>query len=386
MSIYSSSSSWGEQCVNSNQSPINLSQSSSKPCDLLCELTFDDAYISQANVIVSDEGLILQSETGLGSCKFSGESYVCKTMLVTHPSHHTIENVQADAEVVAIFHSPTSGWLSVSSLVRVNPTQTSSSHFFNAFISYANPSVPYTTISLGEQWGLFMMVPPAGSYYVYDGSMVFPPCNQTKWVVFKSMINIDSNDFALLVKNVVPGSRPIQQVGDREIFFNDIEQLPGGPMPHDGKAYMRCKRSGKKNDVKDVKSAGMKNAKQNDGGMLGGIGKWASQQVQTNGIIEVINFILMLLAFIGGIYYGRKWSGYAVWFKPLLLSQSLAAWIRSFFVRAVVAAQSTATQVANSANTAATQVANSANTAVSQPINWDDYQDNQNHGSRQRPS
>jgi hypothetical protein len=100
MSIYGSSSSWGDQCTSAEQSPINLSQSSSKPCDLLCELTFDDAYISQANVIVSNEGLILQSQTGLGSCKFAGESYSCQTLLVTHPSHHTIENIQASSKWV----------------------------------------------------------------------------------------------------------------------------------------------------------------------------------------------------------------------------------------------------------------------------------------------
>jgi hypothetical protein len=285
-------------------------------------------------------------------------------MLVTHPSQHTIENVQADGEVIAIFQSPTSGWLCVSALMRVNPTQTPSSHFFNAFVPYANPSVPYTTISLGEQWGLFMMVPPAGSYYVYDGSMVFPPCMATKWVVFKSMINIDSNDFALLVKNVIPGSRPIQQVGDREVFFNDIEQLPGGPMPHDGKTYMRCKRSGRKNDVKDVKSAGMQSEKAKDGGMLGAIGRWTSKQVETNGYIEMFNFLLMIIAFVAGIYYGRLWSGYSVWFKPLLMSQSAAAWIRSFFVRAANATVATATSAASAVNDTATQAANSVSTAV----------------------
>lgn len=334
MSIYGSSSSWGDQCVNSNQSPINLSQSSAKPCDLMCELTFDDAYISQANVIVSDEGLILQNQAGLGSCKFAGEGYTCQTMLVTHPSHHTIENVQADAEVVAIFSSPTSGLLCVSSLVRVNPSQTSSTHFFNAFVPYANPSTTSTSVALGEQWGLFMMVPPAGSYYVYDGSLPVPPCQQTKWVVFKSMINIDSNDFALLVKNVVPGSRPIQQVGSREVFFNDIEQLPGGPMPHDGKTYMRCKRSGKKPDVKDVKPAGMgEEKKKDDSKKKNAIHEWVSKQIEVNGWIEMFNVILMLAAIIGGMYYGWKSSSGPQGLYLVFLGQKIAAWLRSFFIK-----------------------------------------------------
>ena len=300
----------------------------------MCELTFDDAYISQANVIVSDEGLILQNQAGLGSCKFAGEGYTCQTMLVTHPSHHTIENVQADAEVVAIFSSPTSGLLCVSSLVRVNPSQTSSTHFFNAFVPYANPSTTSTSVALGEQWGLFMMVPPAGSYYVYDGSLPVPPCQQTKWVVFKSMINIDSNDFALLVKNVVPGSRPIQQVGSREVFFNDIEQLPGGPMPHDGKTYMRCKRSGKKPDVKDVKPAGMgEEKKKDDSKKKNAIHEWVSKQIEVNGWIEMFNVILMLAAIIGGMYYGWKSSSGPQGLYLVFLGQKIAAWLRSFFIK-----------------------------------------------------
>lgn len=334
MSIYARSTLWVDQCQNSKQSPINLSQSSSKPCDLMCELTFDDAYISQANVIVSDEGLILQSQTNLGSCKFAGESYTCQALLVTHPSHHTIENVQADAEVVAIFNSPTSGMLCVSSLVRVNPTQTSSSHFFNAFVPYANPSTPSTSVSLGEQWGLFMMVPPEGSYYVYDGSLVIPPCQQTKWVVFKSMINIDSNDFALLVKNVVPGSRPIQSLGDREVFFNDIEQLPGGPMPRDGKTYMRCKRSGKKPDVKEVTSAPLGDEKsKEDKKKKHWIHEWAAKQIEINGFIELLNVFLLLLSIGGGIYYGWTQSKGPIGMYLVLQMQKFAGWLRSFFIK-----------------------------------------------------
>jgi carbonic anhydrase len=336
MSIYGSSSSWGDKCSSSEQSPINLSQSGAKPCDLMCELTFDDAYISQANVIVSDEGLILQSQTNLGSCKFAGESYTCQSLLVTHPSHHTIENVQADAEVVAIFSSPTSGMLCVSSLVRVNPAQTPSSHFFNAFVPYANPSVDFTSVSMGEQWGLFMMVPPAGSYFVYDGSLVVPPCQQTKWVVFKSMINIDSGDFALLVKNVIPGSRPIQQLGNRDVFFNDIEQLPGGPMPHDGKTYMRCKRSGKGSPAKqagakEVTSAPLGQTSREAGSRRANSAvNSAFKQIEKYGW-EFVQAAAVLFAAVAGLWLGWKNSGDARVFYLIMLMQRAAVWIRSFF-------------------------------------------------------
>ena len=335
MSIYGSNS-WGDQCGNSSQSPVNLSQSSAKPCDLLCELTFDNGYISQANVIVSDEGLVLQSQTNLGTCKYAGNSYTCQSLLVTHPSHHTIENVQADGEVVAIFSNPTEGLLCVSSLIRVNPAQTDASHFFNAFVPYADPSVTSTPISLGEQWGLFMMVPPAGAYYVYDGSLVVPPCQPTKWVVFKSMINIGATDFALLVKNVGAGSRPVQAIGDRQVYFNDVEQLVGGPMPHDGKTYMRCKRSGKKQDVKPVTSAGLGDEKsKDDAKKKGKVHEWISKQVEMNGIIEIINSVLLVLAICLGIYFGSKMSSDPRAMYPILVGQDLGAWIASFFVKKV---------------------------------------------------
>jgi carbonic anhydrase len=327
MSIYGSSSSWGDQCGTSNQSPVNLTQSSSKPCDLLCELVFDDAYISQANVIVSDEGLILQSQTGLGSCKFNGDSYNCQTLLVTHPSHHTVENIQADGEVVAIFNSPTGGILCVSSLFRVNPIQSSSTHFFNAFVPYANPSVPFTSVSLGEQWGLFMMVPPVGSYFVYDGSLVVPPCQPVKWVVFKSMINIDSNDFALLVKNVTPGSRPVQPVGSRTIYFNDSEQLPGGPLPHDGKTYMRCKRSGKKNEVKQIQPAGLNEKKEKHSKVK----DWINKQLEINSFMSILGILINILAVGLGIYYAFQTRANPSIMLPIVYGQKAAVWIRSLF-------------------------------------------------------
>ena len=90
MSLFSSQTTWPPQCLSANQSPINLSQSSAKPCNLTCDLVMDDGYISQATVSVSDEGLLVTNNSGLGSCKFRGESYVCQALHINHPSHHTL--------------------------------------------------------------------------------------------------------------------------------------------------------------------------------------------------------------------------------------------------------------------------------------------------------
>jgi carbonic anhydrase len=336
MSIYSSSSSWG--CPATNQSPINLSQSIAKPCDLLCELVMDDVMVSSANLVVSDEGLVLSSTAGLGSCKYNGEGYTCNAILVNHPSHHTIENIQADAEVIALFSSPSGGNLCVSALARVNSAQTTSTQFFNAFVPYTNPS-QMTTVNLGDNWGVFMMVPPEGSYYVYEGSLPFPNCNPANWVVFKSMINIDPNEFAYLVRNVSPGSRPIQALGDRDVFFNDISKLPGAPQAPDGKTYMRCKRVAKKGE--DAKPPSKPDVKGTSSALGGGQGTimatltniqtFAKQQIQTNGYIGVIDWILLIASVVLGFYYGSSASARTIGMFLPRIAQSLARFIRGLF-------------------------------------------------------
>jgi len=242
--------------------------------------------------------------------------------------------------VIAIFSNPSGGYLCVSSLVRVNSSQSTSTQFFNKFVSFANTTVQYTPVNLGDDWSLNMMVPPNSSYYVYNGSMVIPNCQAAKWVVFKSMINIDSNDFALLVKNVSPGSRPVQPLGDREVFFNDVQQLPGSPMPNDGKTYMRCRRLGKTQPkVKDVAPAGAKDAKDKaESKKIHPAVKFVQDQIATNGIIEILNFVLMICALWFGYSYGSSGDYRFIGKKLYMLAFSFAAWIRSFFTRSSSAA------------------------------------------------
>ena len=329
MSVFSSSNTFPASCSVPNQSPINLSQSSAKPCDLMCELVMDDVMVPQANVVVGDEGLIVDNEAGLGSCKFNGEGYTCTKIVVNHPSHHTIENIQADAEVIAIFTNPTGKFLCVSSLVRANSAQTPASHFFNSFVGFADSTRPYTTVNFGENWGLNMMVPPAGSYYVYDGSMVFPGCESAKWVVFKAMINIDPNDFANLVKTNAPGSRSIQPLGDREVFFNDIESLPGGPMPHDNKTYMRCKRLGKKQDVKPVTAPDVKSEKAK-ASKLSGIAKFVTDTYAKNEAMQVMDGIILAASLGLAVYAAWQTKNAEFLVMPAMYAEYLGSLVNYY--------------------------------------------------------
>jgi hypothetical protein len=142
------------------------------------------------------------------------------------------------------------------------------------------------------------------------------------------MINIDSNDFALLAKNVVPGSRPVQPVGTRDLYFNDVEQLPGGPMPHDGKTYMRCKRAGKKNPVKEIKPAGLKDNKESKPNP---VVRWITKQYEMNSIMEILTVIIQIVAFGYGAYYAWQYRDDTRGLVTMRLGQKAAAWLRSVF-------------------------------------------------------
>jgi len=295
MSIFSSQTSWTGMCQGANQSPINLSQSIAKPCKLSCDLKIDETNATSASLTISDEGLLLSGR--LGSCKFRDATYMCKALLINHPSHHTIEGIQSDGEVIAMFMTPTGESLHVSSLFRVSSSPTPSVDFFKQIIPYSQPS--QTMINLNG-WSLQHMVPSDGSYFVYDGSSVVPSCIQTEFVVFKSMINIDQNDFAYLVKNVQAGSRSIQALGNRELFFNDGSDT--GFLPHDNKTYLVMKPLGnKKKKPLDIKKADLKttqaleNAKQPST-----LGK--TTEYIGNNWDDVLNILFMVI-FYGGVIF-----------------------------------------------------------------------------------
>ncbi len=312
MSLFSSQATWPPQCLSANQSPVNLVQSTAKATELNSDLVMDDGYISQATVSISDEGLILSNSSSLGSCKFRGHSYVCQALAINHPSHHTIEGVQADGEVTAIFKQPTGEMLCVSALFRVNPNQGAKSYgFFKQFVPYglSTGDVP---VKLGD-WSLAMMVPPSSAFFTYAGSTLVPPCTPCDWVVFKTMISMDTGDFAYLTRNAEAGSRTIVAQGDRQIYFNDTQNL-SGIMPNDGKLYLRLTGKGLsvpsnggridlKNQPKSQKDQEDENKHPTT--WLGKSKKAVENHVESNGgIVGTLELWTMLVAIAIGCYLG----------------------------------------------------------------------------------
>jgi carbonic anhydrase len=316
MSVFSKTDTWPAGCSSANQSPIDLQQEVAKPCNLSCDLVMDNGNVSQAEVSISNEGLILQSSGGLGSCKYAGQSYLCVAVSINHPAHHTINGLQADAEATAIFRKDTGEMMCMSSLIKLNNTQTPSFSFFKQFVPYAN-TTDSTKLTMRD-WSISAMVPPDASYFLYDGSTLIPPCTPCKWIVFKQMINMDEGDFSYLVRNVQPGSRSIQSLGNREVFFNDINNIPGGPVPHDNKLYLRLRPTGNTQINKprprsiDLKNnTGLTDGEKDDeydnpSSFAGSFIKSKDTYIKEYGWIGLIAAIISVIGVCAGIYYGYE--------------------------------------------------------------------------------
>ena len=298
MSLFSTQSSWPGMCSGANQSPINVSQSIAKPCKLSCDLKIDDINATQGSVMISDEGLVVSGR--LGSCKFRDATYSCSALLINHPSNHTVESVQADGEVTAIFYAPTGESLHVSSLFKVSSSPGPSIDFFKQVIPFAQKSA--SNIMLNG-WSLQHMVPADGSYYTYEGSAVVPPCSPAEVVVFKTMINMDQTDFAFLVKNVQAGSRSIQALGSRDLFYNDSADT--GFLPHDNKTYLVMRPLGKQKKKTKIDKADLKTQAAKDNAAQPGLVSSVAKSAYNNwdDFLEWLYYIFFSIAIVGGLYY-----------------------------------------------------------------------------------
>ena len=222
---------------------INLSRSVTRPCDILCDITIDDVAISQAIVTVERAGVVMEFDSQKPSLKYNGEGYTCQAMVIGTPSWHTIEDIRADAECLVIAQNPKGEFLCMSILLRTNTTSSPINTFIHSWVPYAvtGTRVP---VKLGDEWSLTKMIPPDPGYYAYKGGLPWAPDVKVQWVVFRTMGNIDPNDYALLTK-LIPQVPPKTVAINQEIFFNDTSHIAGVP---DGKAYMRCKRIKRKGD------------------------------------------------------------------------------------------------------------------------------------------
>ena len=240
-------------CKDQDQSPINLTQSTSLPCKRLCNWSVDDRSVRSATVSKPNTSVIsLSNFSETITASFNESKYTCSRIDLYNMSQHSIENGYGDLELVATMTSP--GKMSIKMSVIINSSARNSKSpsidFLNAFVPQAGDG--NVAVTFDGTWSLQKILPLELSYFVYEGRDFINCEEQCKWIVYKNPVDIDSSTYARLVGSTVPDRmrKPLQQLSvnpqnhERHVYFSDaVDANPAyAAGKKDGKIYMRCRR------------------------------------------------------------------------------------------------------------------------------------------------
>jgi carbonic anhydrase len=238
-------------CKDQDQSPINLTQSTSLPCKRLCNWSVDDRSVRSATVSKLNTSVIsLSNFSETITASFNESKYTCSRIDLYNMSQHSIENGYGDLELVATMTSP--GKMSIKMSVIINSsarnTKSPSIDFLNAFVPHAGDG--NVALTFDGTWSLQKILPLELSYFVYEGRDFINCEEQCKWIVYKNPVDIDSSTYARFVGSTAPDRmrKPLQQLSvnpqdhERHVYFSDAVDANPAYAKKDGKIYMRCRR------------------------------------------------------------------------------------------------------------------------------------------------
>lgn len=241
-------------CKDQDQSPINLTQSTSLPCKRLCNWSVDDRSVRSATVSKPNTSVVsLSNFSETITASFNESKYTCSRIDLYNMSQHSIENGYGDLELVASMTSP--GKMAIKMSVIINSSARNSKSpsidFLNAFVPHASDG--NVAVTFDGTWSLQKILPSQLSYFVYEGRDFINCEEQCKWIVYKNPVDIDSSTYARLVGSTVPERmrKPLQQLSvnpqdhERHVYFSDaVDANPAyAADKKDGKVYMRCRRA-----------------------------------------------------------------------------------------------------------------------------------------------
>ena len=257
------------ECSGNEQSPIDINTSPEvlEECSIMCQL--DLRYKNAECRVNLNAQNVITVEVSPGSfAKYNDTPYELSKMYIHTPSMHTIDGEQFDAEIMMV-HSTGSdntggdnGVIVCRLLNRQGNDFGPAQEFLNEFI-FKIPRKPidyFVDVPVSKEWSAEKLLPEkTTSFFMYDGSLPFPPCNEKyKVFVFEEIGNIGSTNLELLKENIGDNTRPVQPLGKRKIFYNPgrvIGRTPTRRELTNNNKFLKCVQSGPKKERPQPKAA-----------------------------------------------------------------------------------------------------------------------------------
>ena len=250
---YGESNEWTGKCLENEQSPINIDTELIQHCKNLCELKF---MYKPSRCLVEyhkDQNIKLEYDKGSGVI-FNNQYYKLKEITFHTPSLHQIDGNTYDMEICLI-HSLSDvpydrNGLVISIMCNEGNYYGDAENFINQFINEIKIDNK-ENIDVSDRWGANMLLPKKKSFFMYNGSLHFPPCSQMKHIVMDSVNNIGPVNLEILQKNLGKNTRNIQPLGPRRVFYNTgkIIELKDRSEVKSDDQFLRCKKKGKNETI-----------------------------------------------------------------------------------------------------------------------------------------
>ena len=249
---------WGKSYPSANngqnQSPIDIVTGKDlKTCNLLCDIKFSYKEMNCRVKFDTHNRILLNADTN-NYINFNNRNYTLSEISIHTPSLHTIDGERYDCEILLIHKSDNfdsgksddNGVIVSRLMKRVQTNYGSINDFISQFI-YQIPAEPidfFKTIET-KDWGPYKLVnQEKKSFYMYNGSIPYPPCYEKFHVIVYEEIGEICDTFLKIFKNNVDNNiRPIQDLNERTIFYNSGVNITTPASTRDmvsSERFLRC--------------------------------------------------------------------------------------------------------------------------------------------------
>jgi carbonic anhydrase len=207
------------------QSPIEIKSNSTAICRNKCNLLF---YYrgSRCNIVRNNRNLYLLYDNG-SYVSYNGKRFELERISFSNPGSHIIDGKSGNLECFLFHRAPDTGnLLIVSVILEINEASSPSKGFFDNWTHF----IPTTdnaeaTNNMSSEWNIFNVLPATKGFYVYNGSIIQPPCTEgATWVVLSTMTNISQSSYAKIIAVIGTNSRKAQPINKRTVQFNPNTQ------------------------------------------------------------------------------------------------------------------------------------------------------------------
>lgn len=203
------------------QSPINIISQNSKKCGATCDLSFFYKN-SKLNIKTFGKDIILEYDTG-SYINFNQEIYELDKITFTNPSSHTIDNTSYSAEIHLYHRSPYSGkGLIIGIMLEINEASSKSKQFLDSIIdSIPKNKGELISVNTNDKWNIHSIIPEIQGFYLYDGSILKPPCTENiTWIIYDEPVNCSQKFYDSINKICNNNARPLKSIDKRIIYYN----------------------------------------------------------------------------------------------------------------------------------------------------------------------